>query len=136
MLKNKVEKIFMGKEIKPGQPIRYVFWEEIVSKIAVLSKIIPFNKNIYGLPRNGTILAGLLAHQREDLCLSMSYTKKTIIIDDIHDSGETLREFPDNITATLFWRCKENSKPTYWAESIRDEWLIFPWEKEFLLKPI
>ena len=147
----------MSMEKQPNQKERVLTWDEVMMAVELLAKKLPVDKYRYlwGLPRNGLILAGLLAHQRPDLKILTSspltpgakmfnvpvYVSKFVtyagclplIIDDIHDSGEAAREwilegFP---FATLFWRKKDpQNSPTYFIETVEDEsWLRFPWEK-------
>lgn len=64
-----------------------------------------------------------------------------LLVDDIVDSGETLNLFRDLTVvdkarywvATLHW-CKENSpynKPDFYVETKKkDDWIVYPWEKE------
>ncbi len=63
-------------------------------------------------------------------------------VDDIIDSGETLRFFKkwgyiqgvDFDVATLHW-CPENSngeKPDYYVTTKKvEDWIVYPWEKEY-----
>ena len=66
---------------------------------------------------------------------------KFLLVDDIVDSGNTVRYFEENTKfkcfhefdlATLHW-CPSNSgnvKPTYYGElNIVDSWIQFPWER-------
>jgi len=62
--------------------------------------------------------------------------KKILIIDDIWDSGKTMEAVLDYLgeervsTATLFWKETANKKPTYHANTAKEnEWIVFPWEK-------
>jgi len=61
--------------------------------------------------------------------------KKILIIDDIWDSGETMKAAlghlnEENVTtATVFWKETAIEKPTYYAEEVKEEeWIVFPWE--------
>ena len=61
--------------------------------------------------------------------------KKILIIDDIWDSGDTMRAVleylgeEDVTTATLFWKETANTEPTYFNEKAKEnEWIVFPWE--------
>ncbi len=65
--------------------------------------------------------------------------KKTLIIDDIWDSGKTMNAVlnylnDENVkTATLCWKKTAIHKPDYYAIEVEAmEWVIFPWEiREF-----
>ena len=63
-----------------------------------------------------------------------------LVVDDIVDSGETIKAFKRNVpatnkfwTATLHW-CQENSpdrKPDFYAAiKNKSDWIVYPWEKE------
>ena len=57
---------------------------------------------------------------------------KTLIIDDISDTGETLADTEKLgfITATLSIRVGTKTLPHFYGELINDDrWLVFPWEK-------
>lgn len=126
---------------KIDQPKKYISWEETDVLIGKLAKIIPDNKLIYGIPRGGHIVAGLLSHHRKDLKISdnpfiyeKAYnTENIIILDDIHDSGKTLFHYKSwgFSVFTLFWRKKEEgNKPDGYVLEVKDEWVVFPWEKD------
>jgi len=65
--------------------------------------------------------------------------KKTLIVDDIWDSGKTMNAVLDYLgeeqikTATLCWKRTAKAKPDYFAIDIADnQWVVFPWEiREF-----
>ena len=67
--------------------------------------------------------------------------KKILIVDDIADSGETLREvtaclkkaYPatDFQTSTLFYKPEKSVvEPDYWVKETRDEWIDFFWSED------
>ncbi len=68
-------------------------------------------------------------------------SKKVLVLDDIADSGETLKsimhylesEFQDIefISATLFYKKSSCYKPHFWVREAR-QWIEFFWEKDFL----
>jgi len=67
--------------------------------------------------------------------------KKVLIVDDISDSGETLKAVIDElkqkhpevefISATLFFKRTSIYEPDFWINDA-DEWIEFFWEKDFL----
>ena len=131
----------MSMEKQPNQKERVLTWDGVMVAVELLAEKLPVDKYRYlwGLPRNGMILAGLLAHQRPDLKILFSIpqvftrTPETLIIDDIHDSGKAAHIWIRKgfSFATLFWRKKDpQDSPTYFIETVEDEsWLRFPWEK-------
>ena len=55
----------------------------------------------------------------------------TLVVDDICDSGETLKKVPGVYTATLHYKKSAIVKPTLYAKLIEteDNWVIYPWER-------
>ena len=135
-------------EISPNQPIKVFSLENILDLCNQLVKKIGTGPSdtwkLWGIPRNGLIIAGLMAHCGElEIRMSQPFSPAfidphTLVVDDIHDSGKTLtpyimRGMP---TATLFWRKKNGPKPTFFVETIEDDtWVVFPWEKERIITP-
>jgi hypoxanthine phosphoribosyltransferase len=93
--------------------------------------------SICGLPRGGLIPAVMLSHKLNlPLVEIENISKKTLIVDDICDSGETFvklyDEFPYSIYACLHFK-PHTSKfmPELWAASFEsDSWVVYPWEQE------
>lgn len=122
---------------------------------------------IIGLNRGGLIPGVLLSHAldvRHGVTTIQSYNKSNkqdkiksdkyvsmigrldrnssiLIVDDIADSGTTLKEAYEWLecsgfdmkkvdTATLYYKKRSKFKPTYYAEKIKDkEWVQLPWER-------
>jgi len=67
--------------------------------------------------------------------------KKVLILDDIVDSGQTLKavlrvlqeRYPDTVfkSATLYYKQNSDIEPDYWLHEA-DGWIDFYWEKDFL----
>jgi hypoxanthine phosphoribosyltransferase len=117
----------------------YLTWDDIDALVNVLTiEIInkhPQIDSIAGLPRGGLIPAVMLSHKL-NLPLVSEPTRKTLIVDDICDSGETflklLKQHPFNLFACLHYK-PHTSKflPDIWAELYEvDNWLVYPWENE------
>ena len=57
-----------------------------------------------------------------------------MIVDDICDSGKTLKQFKfeENIyTATLHWKQSSEYQPNYfWEVAFENEWIVYPWENK------
>jgi uncharacterized protein len=103
--------------------------------ISDVLKSIKFNfKNIYGVPRGGLIPAVMLSHS---LKLPLVYLKKdisdkTIIIDDIADTGKTLQKLrkKNGIVVTLFESEKSVVIPYVSCHiAQKNKWIVFPWEQ-------
>ena len=67
--------------------------------------------------------------------------RKALIVDDIADSGETLKAVIDRLekanpntlfqTATLFYKPEKSIvKPHYWVKEAHDEWIDFFWSED------
>ena len=117
----------------------YLTWGDIDALVNVLTIEIANKRfqidSIAGLPRGGLIPAVILSHKL-NLPLVSEPTRKTLIVDDICDSGETflklLKQHPFNLFACLHYK-PHTSKfpPDIWAELYEvDNWLVYPWENE------
>lgn len=108
---------------------------EILEKIGGLDKV----NRVAGIPRGGLIPAVMISHAFGIPYISYSSAKglskydrkKTLVIDDICDSGVTLLEAEryDFVTAALVTRKGSKTTPNmsgYIAN--HDKWFIFPWE--------
>ena len=93
---------------------------------------------IYGLPRGGLPIAVSLSHAL-NLPLLMSYSdkkiitdKKILVVDDIADTGETLNNFSGdkNVIFTIHYHRQSKVVPDCWIFEKRDNWIVYPWEKE------
>ena len=68
--------------------------------------------------------------------LRVPYTQavgpNTLVVDDICDSGVTLKDAPGVYTATLHYKSSAISKPNVYASLLLNEnqWLVYPWENE------
>ena len=94
---------------------------------------------VAGIPRGGLIPAVMMSHAfgikyisySSAKMLTSDLRKKTIVVDDISDTGVTLAEAEAAgfITATLSLRSGTKTLPNFYGETILDDrWLVFPWE--------
>tara|TARA_B100000900_G_C20335312_1_gene615902 strand:+ start:310 stop:732 length:423 start_codon:yes stop_codon:yes gene_type:complete len=94
---------------------------------------------VSGIPRGGLIPAVMMSHAFGIKYISYSSAKllpidlreKTLVVDDIADTGHTLKEALDLkfITTTLAMRAGSKTSPRLYGEMILDDrWLVFPWE--------
>ena len=94
---------------------------------------------IAGIPRGGLIPAVMMSHAFGIKYISYSSAKmlpgdlkrKTLVIDDISDTGVTMAEADklNFITASLCCRIGTKTLPRFIGETISDDrWLVFPWE--------
>jgi hypoxanthine phosphoribosyltransferase len=115
-------------------------WEDFDTDIAKLAKqmkpFLPFMKNIYGIPRGGLVVAVALSHRlglpivlEDDV---RKITEKTLVVDDIVDTGETMNDFIARHsfykTAVLVWN-GNGIEPSFWGrKNTAKDWVIFPYE--------
>jgi len=111
--------------------------EKLAEKIENLEKK-PFY--IYGIPRGGLIPATWLSHKtgisyyqiNAAQISKMADLSHILIVDDICDSGKTVKEIRENYpkvrVACLYYKENEVAKPDIYGELMGDEWLVFPWE--------
>ncbi|MCD6433562.1 MAG: phosphoribosyltransferase, partial [Sulfurimonas sp.] len=72
---------------------------------------------------------------------NFSKVKKVLVVDDIADSGETLKVIMQHLasehpsvnfkSATLFYKKTSVYKPHYWINEA-DDWIDFFWERDFI----
>ena len=111
--------------------IRYITWQEFDDALETFPR--PICDGFYPIPRGGMILAVALSHCFNKPVLSIP-TKNCILVDDIADSGKTLREirlrypYPAYVLARRH-SCKEKAITTA-IEIANDDWLVFPWENK------
>ena len=127
-----------GKIILSWDDIKDVI-NKVVEKIENLEKK-PFY--IYGVPRGGLIPATWISHktgikyqQINSVQISkMADLSHILIIDDICDSGKTVKEIRENYpkvkVACLYYKETASETPDIYGEIVGDDWLIFPWETD------
>lgn len=106
-------------------------WEQFGSSLNILLSRIPKNKYkyIFGIPRGGLIIAVWLSHQLKlPLIHQMFPHSEILIVDDIADTGKTLKVFEAWDTATLYYKPRSEIIPTYYAVETSD-WIVFPYER-------
>ena len=112
---------------------RYISWEEVETLVNILhDNILESGINliqIYGIPRGGLIPAIMLSHKM-DIPITNNYFNN-LVIDDICDSGETLKPFKSP-TAVLHYKPHTSIiEPTFYACKFEsDDWIVYPWENK------
>jgi len=121
--------------------ITYEEYGRLVGQLAVViekqKKILKYTKYICGIPRGGYPIAIHLAHHLNKNFLEFYHLepkdeKFTLIVDDIADTGETLKHYTTwelRGTATLFYKERSIIKPDFFVE-VTDKWIVFPWERD------
>ena len=117
--------------------VKYLSWCEFdksVEYIANKCKFLEFS-GIYGIPRGGLCLAVALSHKLK-INLISEPIKNSLIVDDIFETGITLKAFKHIEGATFFVLISKVS-PTWWNSvqiSEKNEWIVFPWENPLNLQ--
>ena len=117
--------------------ISYFTWSEFdksVDYIANKCKFLEFS-GIYGVPRGGLCLAVALSHKLK-INLILKPIKNSLIVDDVYETGITLKTFK-NIEEAKFFVLFSKNKPTWWNSvhiSEKNEWIVFPWENTLNLQ--
>lgn len=111
----------------------YITWSEFGAMVRELAKQIKkrrirFN-GIYGIPRGGLPIAIYLSHYLK-LPLQLYPNEKSLVVDDISDTGKTLESHKNKFIATLFTTSWTKSKPLCWVgkKEKKTDWIVFPWE--------
>ena len=127
-----------GKKILSWDDIKNVV-DKVVEKIDNLEKK-PFY--LCGIPRGGLIPATWISHKtgikyqqiNSSQISKIADLSHILIIDDICDSGKTLKEIRENYPkiqiACLYYKKTASETPDIYGEIVGDEWLIFPWESD------
>lgn len=123
-------------------------WKDVEDYINNVSKRIKEEVNldecpgIFTFPRGGLVLAVMLSHKL-DLPILSNPAKNCIIIDDICDTGITLKKYSEErskknyfITTMLvqedqlFEAAEYNCTVDYFEYVKRKDWVVYPWEME------
>tara|TARA_R110002049_G_C8714101_1_gene524243 strand:+ start:22 stop:435 length:414 start_codon:yes stop_codon:yes gene_type:complete len=111
----------------------FLSWDNIEVLVNILCEkikldMLPIN-SVHGLKRGGYIPAVMISHKLK-LPYSEAVHIDTLIIDDICDSGETLKNSPGLYHAVLHYKPHTSSFiPTVYSKEIGDEWIVYPWER-------
>ena len=112
----------------------YLSWGDMVDLVdTICEKIVtelPNIDSVYGIPRGGLIPAVMVSHKL-GLPFAKAILPNTLVIDDIADSGVTLRDTVGVYTATLHYKPHTSCfEPNLYAEIHEgDEWIIYPFER-------
>jgi hypoxanthine phosphoribosyltransferase len=119
--------------LKVGNKI-YLSWDDTSDLIDTLCKKIitkqPNIDSVFGLKRGGLIPAVMVSH-RLGLPWSDVMLPNTLVVDDICDSGVTLKNCIGGYTAVLHYKPHTSCyKPDIYAIIHEgNEWVIYPWER-------
>ena len=111
--------------------ISYFTWSEFDKSVEHIANKCKFSEfsGIYGVPRGGLCLAVALSHKLK-INLISEPIKNSLIVDDVYETGITLKTFKD-IEGAMFFVLFSKINPTWWNTvniSKKREWIVFPWE--------
>jgi len=109
---------------------KFVFaCEKIANRVKKLDM-----ESIYGIPRGGSVVAVYLSHLTGLPVIEENLiNEKTLIVDDIADTGQTLYDFisyTKSKSATIYYHKQSVIEPDIWIFEKKDDWILFPWETE------
>ena len=112
---------------------RYFTWNEFDESVDYIANRCKLWKlsGIYGVPRGGLCLAVALSHKL-NIQLIEKPLKYSLIVDDVFETGITLRSFKD-IEGANFFVLISKKEPIWWNTvnlSHKKEWIVFPWENK------
>ena len=117
--------------------VRKLSWDDFavaISRLVHRLETVKDATGIYGVPRGGLVLAVALSHQLQ-LPLLKEPQDGMIWVDDIIDSGKTVKEITHKPAAVACW--VNRNKPLLADVSaymtFDDDWFLFPWEQEYLV---
>ena len=125
----------------------YVTWEQIEQDVdKIVSDLLKHADIDYvvGIPRGGLIIAVMISHRLGVKHMTIDHLekleefdldidkKRILIVDDISDSGQTLKRFrKDYTTATLDVRNTTIAIPQFYVNWLDNaDWIVYPWERK------
>jgi hypoxanthine phosphoribosyltransferase len=110
----------------------YLSWDDINILVEDLCQTIASSgaqiKSITGIQRGGLIPAVMISHKLHIPYVSR-INKDTLVVDDICDTGETLKNTIGMYTATLHYKPTAIFTPDFYSKEVGTEWIVYPWER-------
>jgi hypoxanthine phosphoribosyltransferase len=117
--------------LKIGNKV-YLSWDDINILVEDLANTIAASgaeiKSITGIQRGGLIPAVMISHKLHIPYVSR-INKDTLVVDDICDTGETLKNTIGMYTATLHYKPTAIFTPDFYSKEVGTEWIVYPWER-------
>ena len=89
---------------------------------------------VFGLPRGGLVPAVMLSHKL-DVPLLLAPCEGCVVVDDIADTGISLKHYADKgfKIAVIWYKPRSSVKPDFYAvkdarSKLGGSWIVFPWE--------
>jgi len=123
----------------------YVSWDDIELDVEKIVAQISDVDYVVGIPRGGLIIAVMISHRLDIKHMTIDHLekleefgldidkKRILVVDDISDSGQTLKRFIKEgyTTATLDVRHTTVAVPEHYANWIDNaDWIVYPWERK------
>jgi hypoxanthine phosphoribosyltransferase len=117
--------------LKIGNKV-FISWDDINILVGDLCTTIKQSgaqiKSITGIQRGGLIPAVMISHKLHIPYVSR-VNKDTLVVDDICDTGETLKKSIATYTATLHYKPTAIFTPDFYSKEVGTEWIVYPWER-------
>ncbi len=138
MAKKKIKKIVRkGQNVPIFDEMTWNKYGKAIDSLTLKIRKFMYKHNVsfdgvYGIPRGGLFLAVSLSHT-----LNIPYihneagiTEKTLVVDDISDTGKTLRKFRKNGNVIVTFHSTEQTvtPPDIYLYMKEDKWILYPWE--------
>lgn len=118
------------------QELTYYSWGKVDDCVKTIEQQLPIGwkpSGVFGLPRGGLIPAVIISHDL-DIPLLAAPAPGCLIVDDIADTGVTLKHYKDSgyKIAVLVHKFHTSSvTPDFSGIQTNDpNWVVFPWEKK------
>ena len=123
----------------------YTSWDDVEKGVEKIVSKTPSIDYVVGIPRGGLVLAVMISHRLNVKHLTIDHLekleeqglelnkKRILIVDDISDSGQTLKRYKKDgyLTATLDVRNTTITTPDIfccWLDNT--DWVVYPWERK------
>ncbi len=83
---------------------------------------------IYGIKRGGYVVAVYLSH-RLNLPILNEPTSGCVVVDELVDSGKTLKKYENYHTAVLYRKDCTEFEADFYVKTI-NKWIVFDWETD------
>lgn len=111
----------------------YIDWRELMERAAVVvdtaREILGYSEDkpllVWGIPKGGSIVAGLLFSKIPNVEVVLHADEAHIIVDDIYDSGRTMEHYTEKFNKTGFALVDKRNE-----HNQELGWVVFPWEEQ------
>jgi len=124
----------------------FIGWGELEKSVNKLVSNIKEVDYVVGIPRGGLIIAVMVSHRLGIKHMTIDHLekleedgfelikKRILIVDDISDSGQTLKRYKKEgyTTATLDVRNSTITVPDHYVNWLDNtNWIVYPWEMKY-----